>query len=183
MAEKTEKSKEKKQQKIEKPVKAEKPIRKRPGEDETNEILVRILGYDVPGSRNIYVGLTRIKGISWAISNAICLNLKMPRSKKISELTNEDIVKIEDLLKNLNVYDFMKNRRNDPEGQTAHHYGTDLEMKKEFDIKRLKEIRSYKGVRHASRLPVRGQRTRSHFRMKKTTGGGIKRKTTNDKKE
>lgn len=143
-----------------------------------HETLIRILGYDIPGSKNIYLGLTYIKGISWALSNAICIKLNIPRSKRISELKKEEILKIEEFLKQLPVPDYLKNRRFDPEtGETKHFYGTDLEMKKEFDIKKLIKMRSYKGIRHASGQPVRGQKTRSHFRSrknKKTTG--IKKK-------
>ncbi len=145
--------------------------------EELGEVLVRIMGYDIPGSRNLYAGLTRIKGISWGISNAACVKLNFPRSKKIAELSKEDILKIETFLKNLEIYDFMKNRRNDIEnGQTFHEFGSDLDIRREFDIKRLKEIRSYKGLRHALKLPVRGQRTRSHFRRKGVAMGVKKKK-------
>ena len=120
--------------------------------------------------------MTRIKGISWAISNALCIKLNIPKSKKISELSKDDIHKIEHFLKNLEIPDFLKNRRLDPEtGLTKHYFGSDLDIKKEFDIKRLREIKSYRGIRHASKLPVRGQRTRSHFRTKGKTMG-VKRK-------
>ncbi len=53
-------------------------------------------------------------------------------------------------------------------------------MRKEFDVKRMKQIRSYKGVRHSLKQPVRGQRTRSHFR---TTGVavGVKKPKTGKK--
>ena len=145
-------------------------------EEDSPEILVRILGYDIPGSRNVYAGLTRIKGVSWAISNAVCLKLQILRNKKILELNKGDIKRIEDFLKILPLQDFLKNRRTDIEsGKTAHYLGSDLDIKKEFDIKRLKEIKSYKGIRHFAKLPVRGQRTRSHFRTK-GRAMGIKRK-------
>ena len=66
----------------------------------------------------------------------------------------------------------MKNRQKDLEtGESKHLVSTDLDMRKDFDIRRLKKIRSYKGVRHTAGLPVRGQRTRSHFRTK----GQVKR--------
>lgn len=153
------------------------PEKKRPIVEENNEMLIRIYGYDIPGSKNMYSGLIRIKGISWAISNAVCLQLNIPHSKKISELSKDDIKKIEDFLDNLTIPDFLKNRRRDREtGETAHFYGTDLDMKRDFDIKRLKEIKSYKGIRHALKLPVRGQRTRSHFRTHKTVAVGRKAK-------
>lgn len=178
MAEKEQKENKKQKQEKEK---AEKQEKKKPLEEETNEVLVRILGYDIPGSRNIHAGLIRIKGISWAISNVVCLRLGLPKLKKISELTKPEILKIETFLKDLKVPDFMKNARSDPEtGLSKHLFGADLEMKREFDIKKLKEMKSYKGIRHSQKLPVRGQRTRSHFRQKgKATG--IKKK--DDKKK
>jgi len=45
-----------------------------------------------------------------------------------------------------------------------------LKLRKEFDIKRLKKVKSYRGMRHAFGLPVRGQRTRSHFRKGRSVG-------------
>ena len=145
-------------------------------EEERNETLVRILGYDIPGSKKIYPGLTRIKGISWAISNSICRKINLPEDKKVENLSKEEVAKIESAIKSLLIPDYLKNRRKDPEtGQSNHLYGSDLDIRKEFDIKRLREIKSYKGLRHALKLPVRGQRTRSHFR-KKGVAMGVKRK-------
>lgn len=169
--------KEQKQEKkpVEKPSKEKTEKDKR--EQQLNEVLVRILGFDVPGSRNIYTGLTRIKGVSWSISNAVCLKLKLNRAKKISELSKPEIQQIEEFLKNLDVKDYMKNRRTDVEaGKTQHLLGTDLDITKDFDIKRLKKIRAYKGVRHAAGQPVRGQRTKSHFRKNKVAGVGGRKK-------
>lgn len=149
--------------------------RRRPSEDERSETLIRILGFDIPGSKNIYTGLTRIKGISWAISNAVCLKLGIPRNKRIQELSKPEIQKVETFLKELPVYDYQKNRRSDLEtGKTGHFYGSDLDVLKDFDIKRQKKIRSYVGLRHAQGQPVRGQRTRSHFRKKKVVKAGKK---------
>jgi len=176
MAEKQEKPV--KQEKQEKHVKKPEQVvaKKRPEQFDEHETLVRILGYDIPGSRNLYAGLTRIKGISWTISNAACLKLGFPKGKKVSELSKPEIQKIETFLKTLPVYDFLKNRRTDVEtGQTSHFFGADLEMKRDFDIKRLREIKSYRGIRHALKQPSRGQRTRSHFRTK-GRAMGVKKK-------
>ena len=142
------------------------------------ELLVRILGYDIPGNKNIYSGLTKIKGISWSISNAVCNKLKLPKSKKISDFSKPEIAQIESFIKELPLPAFLKNRRFDPEtGETKHYFGVDLDMKKEFDIKRLRKIRSYRGIRHALGLPVRGQKTRSHFRKKSNKQSvGVSRK-------
>jgi small subunit ribosomal protein S13 len=145
--------------------------------DEEKEILVRVMGYDIPGSKNLYTGLTRIKGVSWTISNAACIKLNFPKSKKVSELSKDDIKKIEDFLKELPLPEFLKNRRFDREsGKSGHFYGIDLDLKKEFDIKRHRKIKSYVGIRHAARQPVRGQRTRSHFRQKGKAVGVKKKK-------
>jgi len=145
-------------------------------QEQHEESLVRILGKDIKGSRKIFVGLTKIKGVGWTISNATCIKLKIPKDKKISELTKPEIEKIENFLKNPELADYLKNRRKDLEtGETKHLVSTDLDMRKDFDIRRLKKIRSYKGIRHTAKLPVRGQRTRSHFR-KKGQAVRIKRK-------
>ncbi|MEK6934097.1 MAG: 30S ribosomal protein S13 [Nanoarchaeota archaeon] len=151
-------------------------INKQALQNDDNELLVRIMDKDIRGSKNVYTGLTRIKGVSWAVSNAICLKLGMPRNKKVSELTKDDVKKIESFLKEMPIASFLMNRRKDIEsGDSKHYISSDLEIKKEFDIKRLKEIKSYKGIRHGAKLPVRGQRTRSHFRTR-GIAMGVKRK-------
>ncbi len=150
---------------------------KRPPQEDKNEILVRIFGHDVPGSRNLYAGLTKIKGVSWSIANAVCLRLGLNRNMRISEITKPQIAEIENFLKNMPLPAFMKNRRSDVEtGATGHLFGADLDIKKEFDIKKMKKMKSYRGIRHGLRLPVRGQRTRSHFRQKGVSVGVIKGK-------
>jgi small subunit ribosomal protein S13 len=163
-------------EKIQKKEKAPEKAAKKPMQEEMGEVLVRVLGFDIPGSRNLYAGLTRIKGVSWAISNAVCKRLNMSHNKKISELTKDEIKKIEAFLMDLKVYDFMKNRRLDIDtNETSHLYGHDLDQKREFDIKRMKKIRSYKGIRHSLGQPVRGQKTRSHFRARGRGSVGIKK--------
>ena len=172
-----EKKSDKKDKKQQPEVKA-----KRPDTFENTETLVRIFGYDIPGSRNLYVGLTRIKGISWALSNAVLLKLGYSRTKKISELSKDEIQKIEATVRAMPVPDFMKNRRNDEEtGKTTHLLTTDLDMQKDFDIKKMKKMKSYKGVRHSLKLPVRGQRTRSHFRAKGRVAVTVQKKTEDKK--
>jgi len=129
------------------------------------EALVRVSGQDILGNKNIYVGLTMIKGISWTISNLICTELKLNKNTKITDLNKNQIKEIETLLVKLSAPDYLKNRRKDfDSGENKHLIGVDLEMRRDFDIKRLKQIKSYKGMRHALKLPVRGQKTRSHFR-------------------
>ncbi len=133
--------------------------------------VVRILAKDIRGNKDVYSGLTLIKGISWAFSNAVCKKLGIDKRKKIEELSNDEIKKIEEFINNGNVPDFLVNRRKDLDsGENKHLHGSDLDLQKEFDIKRMKKIKCYRGVRHASGLPVRGQRTKSNFRKNKKKG-------------
>jgi small subunit ribosomal protein S13 len=153
----------------------QKKPKQRPEEKEF-EVQVRILGFDVPGSKNVYTALTYIKGVSWAIANVACHKLKLDRKKKISELSKPEIQEIEAFLEKTDIPGYLMNRRTDREtGESIHLYSNDLDMKKEFDIKRLRKIKSYKGIRHAAKLPVRGQRTRANFRNK-GQAVGVKRK-------
>ena len=142
------------------------------------QTLVRIHNTDIRGEKGVYVGLTRIKGVSFAISNAICKILGLDKRKKVSDLSKEDMEKISKEIKDPKIPSFMMNRRKDIDtGEDSHLSITDLDLRKEFDLKRLRKIRSYKGLRHARGLPVRGQRTRSHFRKKgKNRVVGVKTK-------
>lgn len=149
----------------------EKKIPRMENKEISEERLIRILATDIPGNKNLYAGLTRIKGISWSFSNAICNSLKMEKTRKIESLSKEEIEKITNFIKSYKVPLFLLNRKFDREdGTNKHLIGADLDMQKEFDIKRFKKIRSYKGLRHALGQPVRGQRTKSHFRKNKTIG-------------
>jgi small subunit ribosomal protein S13 len=136
--------------------------------------LIRILGKDVRGDKKLSVGLTQIRGISWAFSNAICTYLKIDGDKKVQDTDTKDLAKIEAFMQNPQVPSFLKNRRNDFEdGQDKHLVGADLKLRHEFDIKRLKKIKSYRGVRHTLGQPVRGQRTKSHFRTNRKKSGAV----------
>ncbi|MBS3076410.1 30S ribosomal protein S13 [Candidatus Pacearchaeota archaeon] len=141
------------------------------------ERVVRILSKDVEGKMTLYSGLTKIKGVSWTLSNAVCKLLNLDKKRKIGSLTPEEIDKISKFLKNPPIPTYLFNRRDDFEtGESKHLTGSDLELQKEFDIKRLKKIKSYKGFRHTSGLPLRGQRTKSNFRRNRKKGSGIKKK-------
>jgi len=144
--------------------------------------LIRILTKDIRGNKKIYVGLKSIKGISWSFSNALCKKMAIDKNKKIEELSKEEIAKIEDFINNPDLPGFLKNRRKDVDsGEDRHLNSADLDLQKEFDIKKMKKMRSYKGVRHMLGQPVRGQRTKSHFRKnKKKSGVGLKK--TGEKK-
>jgi small subunit ribosomal protein S13 len=105
-------------------------------------------------------------------SNAVCNILNLDKTKKIGALDEKEVKDIEDLINNSSkLPKWMLNRRRDYDtGEDLHIVGSKLKLRKEFDIKRLKKIRSYRGMRHAFGLPVRGQRTRGHFRKGRSVG-------------
>ncbi len=136
--------------------------------------LVRLCGADIDGNKKFYHALRKIKGISYSFSNAICHMTKIDRNVKIGSLRDEDLKKVEDMMNNPlghEIPSWMLNRRKDyDEGTDKHLISTDIHFKVDFDIKNMKKIKSYKGMRHALGLPVRGQKTRSHFRKGKSVG-------------
>lgn len=139
--------------------------------------IVRIYQADIPGNKSLYAGLTRIKGVSWAIANALCLINKFDKKRKIESLSKEEIVVIEAAIRAGKFPKFLLNRRKDfTTGLDSHVTGPDLELAEELDIKRLKKIRSFRGLRHATGQPTRGQSTKSHFRTNRKKGVGLKLK-------
>ena len=139
--------------------------------------IIRIMQKDIEGRTNIYPGLTKIKGVSWSLSNAVCKKMGFDKNRKIESLTESEIKKLEEFLRNPDIPKYLKNRQKDFEtGKDEHLIGSNLELRKEFDIKRLKKIKSYRGYRHVAGLPVRGQRTKAHFRKNRSKGAGIKKK-------
>ncbi len=146
-------------------------------EQEYKEKVVRILSTDIEGGMTVYSGLAKIKGVSWALSNAICIMLSLDKRRKIGSLTPEEIKQIVEFTKHPQLPQYLLNRRKDFEtGEDKHLTGGDMELQKEFDIKKLKKIKSYKGYRHGANLPLRGQRTKSNFRRNRKKGAGIKKK-------
>ncbi len=171
MAKNQKEDKMKKEDKIE-PKEEIKKKERNPGKEEAK--LIRILAKDIPGDKDIYSGLQLIKGISWAFSNAICKKLNLDKKKQIQELTPQEIEKITQFIQNPEIPNFLLNRRKDVDsGKEIHLVGADLDLQKEFDIKKLKKMKSYRGVRHSAGLPVRGQKTRSNFRRNRKKGGAV----------
>lgn len=147
------------------------------------ERVVRILSKDIEGKMTVSAGLTKIKGVSWSMTNAINKKMKIPKNKKIGELTETEIKKISEFIKNPELPEYLLNRRKDFEtGENKHLSGSDLELRQDFDVKRLRKIKSYRGLRHALKLPLRGQRTKGHFRRNRAKSTGVKKKVKHEKK-
>ena len=146
--------------------------------------IVRVGGKDINGEKPVSLGLTAIKGIGQQLSRAIavCAEEKfgIKSTKKIGLLTDEEITKIEEIIKKpieFGVPAFATNRMKDiVDGKDNHLTEADLQFSKMEDISRLRSIRAYKGIRHERNLTVRGQRTRSTHRKGSTMGVNRKKK-------
>ncbi len=127
--------------------------------------IVRIFSTNIDGNKKAGIGLTKIRGIDVMFSNAVLNVAGIPFDRKIGELSEEEIKKIEEIVKSpskYNIPSFLYNRRKDPEtGEDTHVVGSELRFQNDFDIRRMKRIRSYVGLRHSWHLKVRGQRTKS----------------------
>ena len=111
--------------------------------------MARIAGVNIPTNKIVQIGLTYIYGIGNKFSEQICKDLDILKSKRVSELTDEQILRIREYIdKNFTV-----------EG--------DLRRENSLNIKRLIDLASYIGSRHRKKLPVRGQRTRCNARTRK----------------
>jgi small subunit ribosomal protein S13 len=133
---------------------------------ETREV-VRIARTGIDGTKPVGKALTALKGVGDMYANAVAEKMGY-RNEKIGDLSDEKIDEIEEKLQNpeqLQLPEWIRNRRKDREsGDDQHLIESDLELRKEFDIRRYKEIGSYRGWRHKIGLPVRGQKTKSSFR-------------------
>ncbi len=147
---------------------------------EETRYIVRIANTDLNGNKQLYHALTGIKGISYMFANAIANAAGVNKTKKVGILTENEIKRIDDAIKDPSKYKipvWMLNRRRDIETfEDKHLIGSDLKFTVDNDIKMMKKIKTYKGVRHISGLPVRGQRTKSNFRRNKGKVLGVKRR-------
>ena len=111
--------------------------------------MARIAGVNIPQNKLVKVGLTYIYGIGNKFSNEICKALEISKSKRVNELTDDQILKIREYI----------DQKFTVEG--------DLRRDVSLNIKRLIDLASYRGSRHRKKLPVRGQRTRCNARTRK----------------
>lgn len=142
--------------------------------DEEFKYLVRVAGTDIDGNRKVPVGLSLIKGIGIRTGEILCNISGVDRNLKIGFITDKDAEELDKLVTNFqneNLPEWLFNRRDDYEtGKNRHVISSDLAISLREDINRLRKIRCYKGIRHETGLPVRGQRTRTSFRGSATVG-------------
>ena len=113
--------------------------------------MARIKNIELPGNKHAEIGLTAIYGIGRSLGKQICLDAKVEPSKKIKDLTDEEVAA---LRKEVDKYT--------TEG--------DLRRDVQLNIKAKMEINSYEGTRHKKGLPVRGQRTNRNAHTRKGRG-------------
>ena len=139
--------------------------------------LVRVANTDLQGGKPVSHALTGIKGVGPRLALVTCKKLKIDPKIKIGELPEPDVKKINEFLKNPDLPKWFLNRPVDREtGESKHLLVADLDFQNENDVKRLKMIKAYRGIRHMFHLPSRGQRTKSNFRRNKGKVTGVKRK-------
>ena len=123
--------------------------------------MARVAGVEIPNEKKLWVSLMSIYGIGKSLALKICKETNIDENTLVKDLSESDLDVIRGYIdKNLEV-----------EGE--------LRQKTFRDIKRLKDIRSYRGIRHKLGLPVRGQRTRHNAHTRKGRSravGGLKRK-------
>ncbi len=146
-------------------------------DDSDFKYIIRIANSDVSGEERLVNALTSIRGIGPRISNAIVQKLKLDPNKLAGKLDDKSVVDIENAIMNLNDYvpDWLLNRQKDYDtGEDIHPVSVELKMTHDEDLNRMKKVKSYKGIRHASGHKVRGQRTYSNGR--KGLALGVSRK-------
>jgi len=109
----------------------------------------RIAGVDIPGKKQVWVSLQYIYGIGSTLSRKILAQAEVAPDTRVNDLTEEEVNRLREII--------------------DRQYRVEGELRKEvnFNIKRLIEIGSYRGLRHRHGLPVRGQRTRTNARTKR----------------
>jgi small subunit ribosomal protein S13 len=122
--------------------------------------MARVAGIEIPNDKRLWISLMSIYGIGEVSAKKICEGVNIDKREFVKDLSEDQLERIRKYIEeNFKV-----------EGE--------LRQGNFRDIKRLKDIRSYKGIRHKLGLPVRGQRTRHNARTRKGRGravGGLKR--------
>jgi len=122
----------------------------------------RISGINIPENKRIEIALTYIYGIGLSLSQKILSNLKIDSSIRTNKLSDDEINRLRD------------------EIEKKYKVEGGLRQEKMMNIKRLKDISCYRGVRHTKGLPTRGQRTKTNTRtvrgnVRRTVGSGRKK--------
>ena len=110
--------------------------------------MARIAGVNIPENKHVEISLTHVFGIGRKTAQDICNDLKIDFTRKVSDLSEDEVEKIRTAIGTLVV-----------EGDLRRNVST--------NIKRLMDLGSYRGIRHRRKLPTRGQRTKTNARTRK----------------
>lgn len=123
--------------------------------------MARISGVNIPDAKRIEIALTYVFGIGLTSSHKILDATGIDPNTRVKDLTEAEVSKLREQI------------------DKNYHVEGDLQREIGLNIKRLKEINSYRGLRHKANLPVRGQRTKTNARTKRgrkvTMGSGRKK--------
>lgn len=111
--------------------------------------MARIAGVNIPTNKRVEIALTYIHGIGRTTALEICAKLGFPRERRVHELTDAEVIQLRETL------------------DADHTVEGDLRREVAINIKRLMDLKSYRGLRHRGKLPVRGQRTHTNARTRK----------------
>lgn len=111
--------------------------------------MARIAGVNIPTAKRVVIALTYIHGIGRNSAEKICQNIGIPAEQRVNDLTDDELVRIRETI--------------DQEFQVE----GDLRREVAMNVKRLMDLGCYRGRRHRSGLPVRGQRTHTNARTRK----------------
>ncbi len=146
--------------------------------DDDFRYIVRIANTDINGEKKLIHGLTSIKGVGHHMGVLVANETGINRNVKFGDLTDAQIEKIQKTLDSILdiAPGWMLNHRKDYEtGEDLHLIGPEIDMKLRDEVNIMKKIRSYCGIRHERKLPVRGQRTRANNRKGLALGVSKKR--------
>lgn len=121
----------------------------------------RISGVTIPSEKQVHIALTYVYGIGPKSSNDILAEAKVEPTVRVKDLNDAEIARIQDIINN------------------KHTVEGELQRIVTGNIKRLKDINAYRGMRHKANLPARGQRTKTNARTRrgrKLTVGGTAKK-------
>ncbi|MBU2341941.1 MAG: 30S ribosomal protein S13 [Alphaproteobacteria bacterium] len=111
--------------------------------------MARIAGINIPTNKRVIIALTYIHGIGRTTAVQIAEKLGIDHSRRVQDLTDEELLRIRETI------------------DSDHQVEGDLRRDTAMNIKRLMDLRTYRGLRHRSGLPVRGQRTHTNARTRK----------------
>jgi len=124
--------------------------------------MARISGVNLPLNKQVHIALQYIYGIGDHYADKICKELNIEKSKRVNSLTDSEVLKIREFI----------DEKFTVEG--------DLRREISLNIKRLRDLGTYRGTRHRKKLPVRGQRTSSNARTRKGKAIAIAGKKINN---